>query len=112
MAIPEHDLELIRRFCDEQVPPEFHDRVRVECVVRGRTVTIIERRPEWAAEPGHAWQDIPQARLKYDDQSAGWTLYWFDSNSRAHRYELLEPNQAIERLLAEYDADPTGIFKG
>jgi hypothetical protein len=28
------------------------------------------------------------------------------------RYDLLEANQPIERLLAEYDDDPTAIFKG
>jgi hypothetical protein len=39
-------------------------------------------------------------------------LYWFDRNSRAHRYDLLEPDQPIRRLLAEYDQDPTCIFKG
>ena len=45
--------------------------------------------------------------MKYDEQSQGWTLYWFDRNSKAHRYDLLEPDQPIERLLAEYDEDPT-----
>ena len=61
---------------------------------------------------GPEWADTPQARMKYDEQTNGWTLYWFDRNSRAQLYDLLEPNQPIERLLAEYDDDPTCIFKG
>jgi len=48
----------------------------------------------------------------YDEQIKGWTLYWFDRSSRAHVYDLLEPGQQIERLLVEYDDDPTCIFKG
>lgn len=62
--------------------------------------------------PGPEWADTPQARIKYDEQNKGWTLYWSDRKSRAHRDDLLEPDQPIERLLAEYDEDPTCIFKG
>ncbi|WP_307827853.1 DUF3024 domain-containing protein [Nocardioides sp. SYSU D00038] len=80
--------------------------------VRGRTVTIVEQRPPWDAELGSEWTDSPQARMKYDKQAAGWTLCWFDRNSRAHLYDDLEPNQPIERLLAEYDDEPTCIFTG
>ena len=112
MAVPETDLARIRRFCAEQVPPELQDRLRVEHRVRGRTVTIVECRPPWAADQTTEWSELPQARMKYDEQTLGWTLYWFDRNSKAHRYDLLEADQPIARLLAEYDADPTGIFKG
>ncbi len=112
MAVPETDLARIRRFCEKQVPPEMWDQVRVEHRVRGRTVTIVEHRPPWNPALGTEWTDTPQARMKYDDQTKGWTLYWFDRNSRAHAYDLLEPDQPIERLLAEYDDDPTCIFKG
>ncbi len=112
MTVPETDLARIRRFCDKQVPPELRNQVRVEHRVRGRTVTIVEHRPLWDATPGTEWIDIPQARMKYDEQTQGWTLYWFDRNSRAHLYEQLEGDQPIERLLAEFDDDPTCIFKG
>jgi hypothetical protein len=112
MAVPETDLARIRRFCEKQVPPEMRDQVRVEHRVRGRTVTIVEHRPPWNPALGPEWTDTPQARMKYNDETTGWTLFWFDRNSRAHAYDLLEPDQPIERLLAEYDDDPTCIFKG
>ena len=112
MALPETDLERIRRFCEEQVPEHVRDQVRVEHRVRGRAVTIVELRPPWDPSPGDAWVEFPQARMKYDEQTQGWTLYWFDRNSRAHRYDAVEPEQPRERLLAEYDQDPTCIFKG
>jgi hypothetical protein len=44
--------------------------------------------------------------MKYDEQTRGWTLYWFDRNSRARIYDLLEPNQPIERLLEEHTRTP------
>ena len=50
--------------------------------------------------------------MTYDEQTEGWTLSWFDRNSRARRYDLLEPDQPIERLLTEYDRDTTCIFQG
>lgn len=112
MAVPETDLARIRRFCEDQVPTEMSDQVRVEHRVRGRSVTIVERRPPWNAALDAEWSEMPQARMRYDEQARGWTMYWFDRNSRGHRYDLLEPDQPIERLLAEYDRDPTCIFKG
>lgn len=102
----------VRRFCETQVPLEMRDQVRVELRVRGRTVTLVEHWPPWSPALGPEWTDTPQARMRYDEQTTGWTLYWFDRNSRAHVYDLLEPGQPIERLLAEYDDDPTCIFKG
>ena len=111
MVVPEKDIARIEQFCGAQVAPDIRDQVRVEHRVRGRTVTIVECRPLW--EPtGRDWVDIEQARMKYDDLTGGWTMYWFDRNSRAHLYDLLDPHQPLQRLLAEYDDDPTGIFKG
>lgn len=112
MSVPATDLDRVRQFCQGQVPSHMQDLLRVEYRVRGRTVTIVECRPPSHAEAGAEWEDFPQARLKYDDRLQGWTLYCFDRNSRAHRYELTAPGQPIDRLLAEYDEDPTCIFKG
>jgi len=112
MAVPETDLARIARFCEAQVPPEVRDQMRVEMRRRGATVTIVECRPVWSSDPEAEWMELPQARMKYDAEERGWTLYWFDRNSKAHRYELLAANQPIARLLDEYDRDPTCIFKG
>jgi len=112
MSLPETDLARIRQFCEAQVPARMRDQVRVEHRVRGRAVTIVECRPPWDSAHDSMWSDMPQARLKYNEAAKGWTLFWFDRNSRAHLYSGLEPDQPIERLLAEYDLDPTGIFKG
>jgi len=39
-------------------------------------------------------------------------LYWSDRNSRFHEYDLVEPTVNVEDLIAEIQADATGIFWG
>jgi hypothetical protein len=109
---PETDLARIRRYCEAQVPPEARDEIRIEHRIRGRTVTIVECRPPWDASAGTEWTENEQARMKYDETTSAWTLYWFDRNSKAHRYDLLEPHQPIQRVLDEIEDDPTCIFWG
>jgi hypothetical protein len=94
------------------VPREHQDQIRVEPRVRGKTVTILECRPPWSEDLGPEWDENPQARMKYDEATSAWTLYWFDRNSKAHRYDLIEPHQPIQRILDEVERDPTCIFWG
>lgn len=108
---PEADLARIQRWCETQVPADMRHRIRIEHQVRGRTVTLLEVRPP-AEGDATGWPDMEFARLKYDEGTEAWTLYWFDRNSRAHYYDLIDRHQPLDRLLAEIDADPTGIFKG
>ncbi len=54
-------------------------------------MTIVAHRPPWAPVLGPEWTDTPQARMKYDEQTTNWTLYWFDRNSPAHVYDQLDP---------------------
>ena len=42
--LPETDLRRITSCCDESVPERARDQVRLECHVRGRSVTICETR--------------------------------------------------------------------
>lgn len=109
---PELDLARIERYCAAQVPVEAQDQIRVEMRRRGNTVTIVECRPPWSELPGPEWSENPQVRIKYDASTHGWTLYWFDRNSKAHLYDLIEPHQPITAILAEVDRDPTCIFWG
>ena len=58
------------------------------------------------------WLRVPSARLGYSSGNGEWTLYWFDSNSKAHRYPDFEPSTKIQDLLDEIEDDPTCIFWG
>lgn len=112
MPIPQGDLEAIRSYADGLVPPRMQERVRIKVTRRGNTVTIWESQPLDPGDVSSEWFDVGVARMKYDESSGGWTLHWFDRNTKAHRYELLEANQPVRRVLQEIEDNATGIFWG
>jgi len=59
--VPELDLARIRRHVDARVPSRAAAQVRMEVVVRGTAVTIVERRPPWRADLGPEWSRVPIA---------------------------------------------------
>lgn len=109
--IPELDLARVHQFCHEQTPEHLRDQMRLEVDVRGRSITIVERRPLWN-DPSAEWTRMKVAQLRYDDSGPSWTLYWRDSRERWHRYDDLDPSETISALLDEINEDPTGIFFG
>jgi Protein of unknown function (DUF3024) len=111
-TVPEIASAAIRRFCDQKVPAEHRNELRVECQVRGRSVTIFERRPPWHPDLGSDWSRQPVAQLRYDPADHHWRLYHADRNSRWHGYDMVEPTTQLGKLLDEIDDDPTGIFWG
>jgi Protein of unknown function (DUF3024) len=114
-AVPELHLHQITRWCQRRIPAPLQDQVRVEHRVRGRTVTIVEQRPPWSSTLGPEWTTMPIAQLRYaPPPPAGgrWRLYWADRNSRWHLMDDVAPATTPAPLLAELDADPTGIFWG
>jgi hypothetical protein len=110
--IPELDLERIRRWADQRVPPHARHQVRLEIETNAQAVTVVERRAPWREDFGPQWSRLPIARLRYTKSRGHWTLYWRDRNLKFHRYDLLEPTTNVTELLAEIDRDPTGIFWG
>jgi len=109
-VIPELDLTAFRDYCEQRVPPEARDQVRVETHVAQHAVTVIERRPPWHDDAAD-WSEHPIARLRYTAKSGLWALYWRDRNERWHRYQT-GPAANVRSLLDEIDSDPTGIFWG
>jgi hypothetical protein len=109
---PELDVDRVRRWCAEQVPEHQQDRIRVECEVAGRQLTIFECHPPWSESTHRDWSRIPVARLRYTKTTGLWSLYWCDSNSRFHEYRWFFEAARVEQLLAEIDRDPTNLFWG
>jgi hypothetical protein len=112
IELPDLDLAKITRFCERRVPARVRDQVRLEVEVRGRAVTIVERRVPWRPELGPDWTRLSVARLRYIRSEGGWVLYWADRNERWHRYTRSVPSPHVDPLLAEIEADPTAIFWG
>jgi len=113
MALPAADLALIEKYCADASPAEFASEAKVECVVSGATVTIVEA-TRLGAERDEDWLRVPNARLTFAD--GGWTLHCFDPDSKAIRYDTWEPDfvqpTTVEAILAEIEADPTEVFWG
>jgi len=102
----------IADYCDQKVPPQVLDKVRLVHQWRGNWVTLVEQRPYWKDPTGGEWLDSPVAQFRYDEHQNDWTLHWRDRNQRWHPYDGLPGSRSISRLLAEVDQDPTGIFWG
>ena len=112
VAVPEIAVAAVRRYCESKIPAQHRDEIRVECDVRGKNLTIFECRPPWTPELGTDWTRQPVAQLRYEPADHHWRLYCADRNGRWHFYEMVEPTPTVDDLLAEIDADPTGIFWG
>jgi hypothetical protein len=110
-GIPDPDLRKIHRYAARVVPPESQDQIRMEGDVRGKTVTIVECRPPWREDFGPEWTRQGVARMKFDNAKNEWTLYWSDSNSRWHIFDLMAPS-SIEEVLEEIERDRTNNFWG
>jgi hypothetical protein len=110
-ALPDLDVARIRQYCARRVPARLRDEARVEADVRGKSVTIYDCRPPWHPDLTD-WSRVPVAQLRYDPTDHLWSLYWADRNSRWHLMDDVTPAATPAPLLAELDADPTGIFWG
>lgn len=110
--LPELDVARVQRWCEQRVPAQVSDQVRLECEVAARHLTIVECRPPWRDDMGSERTRFPIARLRYTKQTGTWSLYWRDRNLRFHEYDLITPSSRVDDLLEEIDRDPTSIFWG
>lgn len=114
-VISELHLHQIRRWCQQRIPTSLEDEIQVEHRVRGRAVTIVERRPPWSPALGPEWTTMPIAQLRYaPPPPAGgrWRLYWADRNHRWHLMDDVAPTATPAPLLAELDARSDGDLLG
>jgi hypothetical protein len=114
LALPELTRRIVESqldtFCERRVPPHVRDQVRLVYEIRGNNVTLLEERP-YFLDPS-TWTRMRIARVRFDQTSRRWKLYWRDRNGRWHDYTRLRPTPNLETVLAEIDLDPTGIFWG
>jgi len=61
---------------------------------------------------GPEWTSMRVAQLRYDASSKRWSLFCRDRDERWWPYDDIGPSVSVDPLLAEMDADPTGIFWG
>lgn len=102
----------VATFCGKQSPVESRDSYRIEHSIRGKSITIIERRPPWNPASGLEWTSTKLAQLRYDERARVWTLYSVGSDDRWHAYEFAPPALDVTPLLEAIEDDRTGIFWG
>ena len=112
VAVREDAIRQVAAFCDQRVPAELREQLRLEHAIRGKSITIVERRPPWSERVGPDWTSTSVAQLRYDERSGRWALYAADRNSRWFLYDDVGPCPDVGPLLAEIGDDPTGIFWG
>ncbi len=109
--LPEADLVRVARWCAQKIPERARCQVRMEHEVRGRKVTIVERRAPWddplADESKWTSRSVAQLRHAAD----GWRLYWPDSNTRWHLVGDVPAAPSVMPLLEAVD-DPGRAFLG
>ncbi len=110
--LPTADVARIRALCDQRVPDDARDEVRIEVEEDRQAVTILERRPPWRGDYGTEWTRSPIARLRYVSATRLWTLYYRRHTCRWERYPLLGSTPRVDELLTEIDQDPICIFWG
>jgi len=92
-------------------PERARYQVRMEHEVRGRSVTIVERRAPWddPSADGAKWTSRSVAQLRH--AADGWRLYWPDRNTRWHLVDDVPAAQSVMPLLEAID-DPGRAFLG
>lgn len=82
----------------------------MEYGVRGRNVTLVERRVPWEpVTPDEEWTSRPVAQLRYSHD--GWLLYWPDRNARWHLVDDVPAARSVVPLLDALD-DPRRVLLG
>lgn len=101
---------ILAAYCAHRCPAKFKDKVRLGFRFRGNSVTLFEERPTFTHPD--IWVDVVVAQFRFESKSRLWTLYWANRNSRWFRYLDLDASKDFMDLLAEVEADPSGIFWG
>jgi DUF3024 family protein len=108
MALPEEESvrvkELFEVFCQERTG----DSVKLEYHARGNRITLVESRPLFI-DPG-ILNSVNVAQFEFNLDLQVWTLYWYDRKNRRQPYPTGRSRDTLEKLVAEVEADPTGIF--
>ena len=105
-----HIDRLFTVYCRDDPRPEVRAQLRHGFRVDGNSVELFESRPAYV--PPHDWRDSGVAKFRYVHGRGVWQLLCQHRDLRWHRYRRLPEAPSIDRLLAEVEADPTGIFWG
>jgi hypothetical protein len=114
MALPETERfrveKLLLAYCEKRIPAHVRDQIKLTFRITGNKALLLESRPLYS-DPNE-WIEMKVSQFEYNPETNRWTLYCFDRNSKRRDYKPNFKEKIFEKLLAEVDADPTGIFWG
>jgi hypothetical protein len=99
----------LSKYCDSKIPVHVRDKLRLEYVIDGQSVTLVERRPHFQNK--ELWTSCPFAKFTYVKSSNEWKLYCSDQNGKWHNFKNMT-SKVFDDLLEEVERDSTGIFYG
>lgn len=113
MAIPVLELKAIeiklKAFCEE-VPLHVRDRLLHIYTIKGHSIVLAEKRPNW--KDNSEWIEFPVAKFRYVATEKQWYLFYQNRNLEWRGYEPLLKAKKFETLFNEVKTDPTCIFWG
>jgi hypothetical protein len=101
-------VKIFSAYCAVKAPHHISDRFRVEFELRGNEVKLFESRPDPLDKS--RWISHKVARFRKNSEDNCWELFYADRNERWHPYEPYPADKDIEKMLAEVEKDPAGIF--
>jgi hypothetical protein len=114
MTIPKIILIIVEKditaYCEEKVPLNIRDKVRLGYKIRGNSITLLEIRPHYSIKNKLMEESI--AKIKYLPETNQWQLFNQDRNLRWQKYLNFAPYKKFSKVLEEIDRDPTCIFWG
>ena len=94
------------RYCDRR---EADDR-RLEYVIRGDAITLVERRPPWRPMRGAEWTSSNVAQFRFDETARTWSLFWPRPTGQWMEYDGVRPGARARVAAARGRPDPPGVF--
>lgn len=99
MPLPPFDVAAVRHSCEQRVPPDVPDELRIEADVHRLGVDVMEGRPPWRPDDGPGWRRRQIARFRWVQTGGLWRLYRSDRNARWRPYELRAPPEMFSTCL-------------
>ena len=108
MALSARELERVKDIIGTFCQTKTCNSVKLEYHTRGNRITLVESRPLFI-DPS-LFNSVNVAQFEFDAVQQIWTLYWYDRKNRRQPYPTGRNRDTLEKLAAEVETDPTGIF--
>ncbi|MBN2544013.1 DUF3024 domain-containing protein [bacterium] len=109
-AIKKNAEQLLTQYCEDKVPLEYQNEIKIKYYLRGNSIYLIESRPSYF-KPSE-WLDLKVAKFQFNPDDKTWSLYWANRNERWFEYDYCEPTPELKDLLKAVENDETGVFWG